>query len=91
MMFASALALRAISPNGYHYLREQMKLPFPSVTTLQRWTTGHRFNPGLFATVLKLLKKNGETMTNAERACILSFDEMKVTRAWEYRRVDEAT
>ncbi|KAK4298244.1 hypothetical protein Pmani_029402 [Petrolisthes manimaculis] len=34
---AQALTLKSvISPNGYHYLREQLKLPMPSVSTLQR-------------------------------------------------------
>ncbi|KAK3889296.1 hypothetical protein Pcinc_006682 [Petrolisthes cinctipes] len=72
---ARALTLKSISPNGYHYLREQLKLPFPSVSTLQRWTNGHSFNPGILDSVLKLMKNKGETMTTGERACILSFDE----------------
>ncbi|KAK3875781.1 hypothetical protein Pcinc_019360 [Petrolisthes cinctipes] len=29
-------------------------------------------------------------MTKAERACVLSFDEMKVTESWEFRRIDES-
>lgn len=86
---ARTLTLKSISPNGYHYLREQLKLPFPSVSTLQRWTQGHWFNPGILDSVLQLMKIKGETMTKAERACILCFDEMKVTRAWEYRKIDD--
>ena len=35
------------------------------------------------------MKNKAETMTDGERACILSFDEMKVTSAWEYRRIDD--
>lgn len=31
-----------------------------------------------------------ENMTKAERACVLSFDEMKVTEAWEFRRTEES-
>lgn len=29
-------------------------------------------------------------MTTAERACVLSFDEMKVSEAWELRRTNES-
>lgn len=35
------------------------------------------------------MKKRGEKMTNAERACIVSFHEMKVRQAWELRRIVE--
>lgn len=63
-----------------------MKLPFPSVSTLQRWTKRQNFNSGLLDSVLKLMKRKGETRTIEEHACILSSDEMRVTRAWQYKR-----
>ncbi|KAK4295516.1 hypothetical protein Pmani_031930 [Petrolisthes manimaculis] len=87
---ARALTFRAISPNGYKHVREQMKLPFPSASTLKRWTKGHIFQEGLLDIVLNLMKGKSETMTKAECACVLSFDEMKVTESWEFRRIDES-
>lgn len=86
---ASSLTLRAVSPKGYQYMREHMKLPYPSVSTLKRWTKVLTFKPGLLDIVLKLMKKKGDTMTAGERACILSFDEMNVTRAWEYVKCED--
>lgn len=35
------------------------------------------------------MKNKDETMTKGERARILSFDEIKVTRAWEYRKIGD--
>lgn len=86
---ARALAFRAISPNGYKYVREQLNLPYPSTSTLKRWTQSYHFEPGLQDIVLKLMKKRGENMTTGEKACVISFDEMKITKAWEFRRTDE--
>lgn len=34
---ARALTLRSLSTKAYRYLREKMKLPFPSISTLNRW------------------------------------------------------
>ncbi|KAK4327037.1 hypothetical protein Pmani_001815 [Petrolisthes manimaculis] len=67
-----------------------MKLPFPSASTLKRWTKGHIFLEGLLDIVLNLMKGKSETMTKVECACVLSFDEMKVTESWEFRRIDES-
>lgn len=86
---AHALSFRATSPKGYSYARKHLKLPYPSPTTLHRWTKGHIFQQGLLHIILTLMKNRSEKMTKAERACIVSFDEMKVTQAWEFRRSDE--
>lgn len=86
---ASALAFRAVSSNIYNYVRQQLKYPFPSITTLKRWTKGHTFQQGLLDIVLTVMRKKCQSMTEAERAYTVSFDEMKVTKSWEFRRSDE--
>ena len=86
---ACALAFKAVSPNGYKYVREQLNLPFPSVSSLQRWTAGYIFDEGLQPICLDIMKARRTTMTEGERACIVSFDEMKVSECWEFRRSTE--
>lgn len=64
------IAFRAVSPKGYNYVRKQLILPFPSVSTIKTWSKGHIFTEGLLHIVLNLMKGKSESMTKAECACV---------------------
>lgn len=83
-----AITLQSLSPKGYRYLRESMKLPFPSKSTLNRWASKLYVEPGVMPSVLQLLHHKAESMTELERICVLSFDETSVAYEWSY---DKAT
>ncbi|KAK4299713.1 hypothetical protein Pmani_028029 [Petrolisthes manimaculis] len=57
-----ALTLSSLSPKGYRYLREKLKYPFPSKSTLNRWLAKLDIEPGIMLPVIQLLKHKGETM-----------------------------
>lgn len=84
-----AITLQSLSPKGYRYLRESMKLPFPSKSTLNRWASKLNVEPGVMPSVLQLLHHKAESMTELERVCVLSFDETSVSSEWSYDKAKD--
>ena len=81
---SQALTLRYLSPKAYRYLRSTLHLPYPSNSTLHRWVTKIDVEPGILTSVLNLLQHKAKTMTEWEKVCVLSFDEMNVASEWTY-------
>ena len=85
---SKALTLRSLSPKAYKLLREQWKFPLPSLATLYRWSNKVDVEPGIIQSVINLLKYKSESMTQIECVCVISFDEMSISKVWSY---DKAT
>ena len=79
-----AITLRSISPKCYKYLRDVRGFPLPSKTTLYRRALKFKCEPGLLDAVLQLMKYNSGNYTEAERICVLSFDEMSLHKHWSF-------
>lgn len=71
-----AIILRSINQKSYDFLREKIGLPLPSPSTLKRWCSKFQCNPGIQINVLKLISSNSSNLTDLERKCVLSFDQM---------------
>ncbi|KAK9675009.1 Transposase protein [Popillia japonica] len=80
-----ALALYYKSPSAYKFLRKQ-KIILPSVSTIRRWIGESDLLPGLNNKYLSLLKLKVSTMEEAEKQCIIMFDEMKLKSLLEYSK-----
>ncbi|XP_066955828.1 uncharacterized protein [Macrobrachium rosenbergii] len=81
---SGALALRYLSPKAYRYLRNKMEFPYPSISTLHRWVSKINVEPGILTSVLMPLRHKAKTMTEMNRLCVMSFDEMSVAYEWTY-------
>lgn len=81
-----AVALRSLSSKAYSFLRKQVSFPLPSVSTINRWVMKLDVECGVLLSVLHLLKQKALTMSEYDRVCVLSFDEMSVAQQWSYDR-----
>lgn len=79
-----SLALRSLSSKAYSFLRKQVCFPLPSVTTLNRWVLKLDAECGILFSVLHLLKQKALTVSEYDRLCVLSFDEISVAHQWSY-------
>ncbi|GBM73070.1 Transposable element P transposase [Araneus ventricosus] len=74
------LIIRSISRRAYEYWRNQIGIPLPSASTLKRWCSKFSCRPGMLHDVFLVMQKTFHSKPEAERVCILSFDEMHIDR-----------
>ncbi|GBL89811.1 Transposable element P transposase [Araneus ventricosus] len=74
------LIIRSISRRAYEYWRNQIGIPLPSASTLKRRCSTFSCRPGMLHDVLLVMQKTFHSKPEAERVCILSFDEMHIDR-----------
>lgn len=79
-----AVGLRCRSRQAYEYVREVFNLPLPSQTTLARWTQGFLVAPGVIDAAYRVLQAAVQGMTELERLCVISFDEMSLDERYSY-------
>lgn len=72
------IVTRAISRKAYDFWRNKIGIPLPSASTLKRWCAKFPCYPGILHNVLLLMKKCSENLTEKEKLCVLSFDEIHV-------------
>ena len=73
-----ALTLRAMSSRTYEFLRQEMRIPFPSRSTLRNWTKNFKLKPGLITNVVEMLESHLITEPDITKITSLSFDEVGV-------------
>ncbi|KAH8392592.1 hypothetical protein KR215_000626, partial [Drosophila sulfurigaster] len=78
---SSAICFHAAGPRAYNHLYRK-GFPLPSRATLYRWLTEVQINAGPLDVVIDLMEN--EEMSEVDKLCVLSFDEMKVAEAIEY-------
>lgn len=83
----SAIALRSISPKAYKYLKYKKKIPLPCISTLNKWVKDIKVEPGILNVALRVM--GCKELTVGEKACILAFDEMSVSKKYEYDKASD--
>ena len=63
-----------------------MKIPLPSISTLNKYIKDINIEPGFLNVVFKILDLKSSSMSGGERVCSLSFDEMSLTPKYSYDR-----
>ena len=81
---STGLTIKCISAKAYKYIRDVLKLPFPSPTTLLQLTSSIKCEPGLLKSVLRLMQCKSPTMSATDRVCIILFDEMSISPKYVY-------
>lgn len=79
-----AVTLRSLSPKAYRFLREKWNFPLPSPSTISRWVSKLKVEPGALLPVIELLHNKASTMSEKGRLCAISFDETAVAQEWSY-------
>jgi hypothetical protein len=83
-----SLQLRfACGTSGYNTLL-QLRLPFPSVRTLQRRMESYEFRPGIQHQTMDLLQLKVQHMDFKDKYCVLTLDEMSITPQFDFNVKD---
>lgn len=77
---AAAVSLKCVSAKAYRYLRNNVKLPLPGVSTLKKWISNFECTPGLLTNVLKIMKSKASSFSATDKVTVLSFDEMSLSK-----------
>lgn len=86
---ASSITLYSTSAKAYKLLRKK-QFPLPSIRTLQRWAERLDISSGILQPAVKLLSATSQ-MSNIQKLCVLSFDEMKVKKRYCYDKPTDST
>ena len=78
------LTIHFHSPKAYQYLRKLLLLPCER--TLQRCFEGVQLNPRIRETIIEASRRKVAGMSQLQKFCVVSFDEMAVKTALSYRR-----
>jgi len=75
---ARSLTLRALSSKSYNFLRTEMRIPLPAISTLKNWTKHFKLEPGIFHHVILVLSKHLLSKSPISRIVSFSVDEVSV-------------
>lgn len=85
---ANGIAIHSAGPRAYRLLLRK-KYPLPAVITLKKWCAKVKVQPGILQPVLDIVTK--ANMTQLERVCVISFDEMKIRKKFIYDKTLDET
>lgn len=83
---SQGIAIHAAGPRAYKLLLKK-GYPYPAVSTLRLWAKKLKITPGIIKPVINILKK--AELTDFEKICVLSFDEMKIRKAYAYDKSND--
>nr|CAI5847958.1 unnamed protein product [Callosobruchus analis] len=75
----SAISLRSVSPKAYRYLKVN-NYPLPALSTLRKWVTDFEIQEGFLENVISLMKTKAGDFNPIDRLCVLSLDEMYISK-----------
>ncbi len=84
-----ALTIRLLHKKTYIFLRSSKILPLPGLTTLERHFRDFRVPEGFLDSVARLISVKAKTMTDRQKLCSLSFDEMHIKSDVQYNRRED--
>ena len=85
-----ALAFKSVSARAYKFAIKKLKIPLPSISTLNKYIKDINIEPGYLNVVFKILKSKSSSMSCGERVCSLSFDEMSLTPKYCYDKSSDS-
>jgi Transposase protein len=75
-------------PSAYKLLLRK-GYPFPVPSTFRSWLKKIKITPGILKSLINIIKLTD--MTELEKVCVLSFDEMKLRKKYLYDKSDDET
>lgn len=85
---SKAIVIYSAGPRSYRLLLKK-GYPFPAVSTLKTWLRKIRIVPGILKNIFNVMKMS--EMSNLDKICVLSFDEMKIRKCYLYDKVNDET
>jgi hypothetical protein len=85
---SKAIVIYSAGPRAYRLLLKK-GYPFPAPSTLRSWVKKKKIAPGILKPVFNVIKLTD--MTEQQKICVLSFDEMKVRKIYLYDKSNDET
>lgn len=85
---SKSIVIYSAGPRAYRLLLKK-GYPFPAVSTLRSWLKKIQIAPGILKGVFNIMKVSD--MSSLDKVCVLSFDEMKITKRYLYDKVNDET
>lgn len=86
---SKAVTLRCISKKAFNYVKDVLKHPLPSVSTIKRRLSHFTIKPGFIDMSLKVMETQANVFTDFEKDVVMCFDEMKVNSDMCYDSVED--
>ncbi|XP_059622815.1 uncharacterized protein LOC132266009 [Phlebotomus argentipes] len=86
---SKAFALRYLGTTTYNTITNLIRIPQPSIRSLQRYAAKFEITAGIFSSVLTMMMAAAQTMTEFQRTCVISFDEMAISKLYEYNERED--
>lgn len=72
------------------FVRREMKIPLPSLSTLKRWISKMKFSRGILKELLSLLSNSAKTLSKFEKQCVILIDEISVDSKIDYYHAEDS-
>lgn len=79
-----AFALRYFSKRAYVFLKKELKIPLPGISTLKQYASKINMSGGILTEILKIMKVVGTNKSDLEKLTVITYDEMKIKSQYEY-------
>ncbi|XP_046686073.1 LOW QUALITY PROTEIN: uncharacterized protein LOC124371772 [Homalodisca vitripennis] len=86
---SKAITLRCISKKAFSFVRDVLKHPLPSETTIKRRLSHFSIKPGFIDMSLKVMETQVNVFSDFEKNVVLCYDEMKVNSDLCYDNVED--
>lgn len=67
------MSIYCVSAKAYRFLRDKLKYPLPSVTTLRRWVSTLKLDVGILNTVIDIMKIKRTSMSINDSTTVVFF------------------
>lgn len=80
----TSTVLLSHSSRAYRFLREEMKMPLPAISTIKAHVAKLPVETGILKAAILLMSARAKCMSELHRVCSLSFDEMHICGDFVY-------
>lgn len=80
----TAIALLALGKKSFVFMRDEMKIPLPSVRTVKRYLSKIDLRPGTILSTVELMSFEGKKMSRLQKISAACFDEVMVKQKYVY-------
>jgi Transposase protein len=87
--YAMAISFLCRSTRGYRYARDILKLPLPAVSSVKAKIAKFPLTEGLATFALKIMQARGLSMSELQKICVLTFDEIYINSNMVYDSVED--
>jgi len=87
--YSTAVILIGLSSRTYRYIRNEMGIPLPAVSSVRAYIARIEIREGLMQSVIDLMAAKGKMMCNLSKQVVVSFDEVSISSDFALDSVED--